>query len=210
MAQYSQSSRFLIALTGSLVVVAATWAIRHPSDATRSADDRRSPTSLKMDAAKRSRIDQYADAPREGKASGSFGVTIVGDDGQGGSIEDLPQAAQKVHLKAIVTAQRHIASHEFTWIFPTNYKLIDGPAVGTVPELQPGQRHELTITIDRGGEPRQPIVLHVFKVVNSEPRGQIAQFDIPPAAGSPRDPAQTPYDVPSKPYHPSDKVEYVQ
>ena len=208
MAHYSQSSRFLVALGGALVVVAATWAVRHPSDATRS--DNRNPSSLKMDSAKKSRIDQYAETPREGKAGGSFGVAISADDGQGGTIEGLAQSAQRFRLKATVTAQRHIASHEFTWIFPTTYKVIDGVAVGSVPELQPGQRHELSITIDRGTEPVQPIVLHVFKIVNSEPRGQIAQFDIPPAAGTPRDPAQSPYDMPAKPFQPSDKVEYVQ
>ncbi len=173
----SPKSRFFVAMMGALIVVAATWKVRHPSDATRN-EASRSMASIRTDSPKKARLETETGIRKENKVRGSFTVSIVADDGLGGAADVGAQPATRFHLLGSVTAERHIAPHDFSWIVPQNYKVIDGAATGTIPELKPGQTHEVRITVDRGNEPPQPIVLHVFKMINSEPRGQVAQFDI--------------------------------
>ena len=182
MSQNSQVTRFVIAMVGALVVVTATWKVRHVSDATRAGATRKQPTrnvaSIRADAAKKARF-QQVEMGTEGKVSGSFTVRVTGDDGAGGALEALPSPASRVRLRGVVRADRRTPAQEFSWIFPPTYKTVSGAANGSIPELQAGQSHEVTIMIDRGSEVVQPIVFHVFKIINSEPRGQVTQFDIP-------------------------------
>ncbi len=178
MNQNSKVTRFIVALLGALIVVGATWQVRHSSDATRN-ESGRTIASHRLDSSKKVRLAKAESSENENKAKGSFVIVILADDGLGGpATETTSQPATRVHLKGRVTADRHIAPQDFTWILPQNYKAIDGATSGVVPELQPGQSHEMRITVDRGEEPLQPIVLHVFKIINSEPRGQVAQHDI--------------------------------
>jgi hypothetical protein len=183
--QPSQKSRFIVAMTGALIVVAATWAVRHPSDATRTTRGSRSPASvnpaLRLETGKQTRLDQAARAETIGKMSSNFGVSISGDDGNGGALEKMNDAASHVRLRGVITADRPMTGHEYSWILPTSYRASEGSLTGTIPDLQAGQTFEVTITVDRDQSPLQPIVLHVYKLVNSEPRGQVAQFDIPDA-----------------------------
>lgn len=185
MSQPSQKSKFIIAMTGAVIVVAATWSVRHPSDASRSHSKSRMPSSinkpLRLETTKQNRLDQFANTEQIGKVSGSFAVSIHGDDGNGGALEKMGDAASRVRLHGVVTADRPLAGHEYSWILPTGYRTSEGNLMGVVPDLQPGQTFEISITVDRGQIPPQPIVLHVFKLVNSEARGQVAQFDIPDA-----------------------------
>ncbi len=191
MGSVSPTTRFFVALSGSLLVVGATWMVRHPSDATRSDTALRGPASHRHDAAKKRRLDQHEETPSVGKVAGAFRIAIVGDDGNGTALSELPDVAEQVRLKATITAERHVASHEFTWIFPNTYKVISGVPSGVTPELHPGDTMEVSIVLNRGQEPIQPIVLHVFKMVNSEPRGQIAQFDIPGPGARARVPSES-------------------
>lgn len=177
MNQNSNSSRFFVAMVGALIVVGATWKVRHPNDATRM-EASRSIASLRADPSKQARIASQT-SQVENKARGSFNVSITADDGLGGAVDPAREPVTRAHLKGKIVADRHIAAHDYTWIVPQNYKVIDGATSGTVPELRPGQSHEVRITVDRGAEPAQPVVLHVFKIIQSEPRGQVAQFDMP-------------------------------
>lgn len=187
----SPATRFLVALGGSLLVVGATWLVRHPADATRESTSRE-PASHRHDAGKQRRLDQHEDTPATGKVTGAFRIAIAGDDGNGLALSDLAETAEQIRLKATITADRHVAPHEFAWIFPTSYRIVSGLATGMTPELHPGDSMEVSIVLNRGQEPVQPIVLHVFKMVNSEPRGQIAQFDIPIPGSRPRVPTENP------------------
>lgn len=171
-------------MTGALIVVAATWSVRHPNDATRMARTR-TPASiehgLRLETTKQRRLDQAVPTEAIGKVSGSFSVTIRGDDGSGGALEKMNEAASHVRLRGTIAADRPLAGHEYSWILPNGYRASEGSLTGSVPDLQPGQTFEIAITVDRDQTPLQPIVLHVFKLVNSEARGQVAQFDIPDA-----------------------------
>lgn len=181
----SPATRFLVALSGSLLVVGATWMVRHPSDATR-ADSSRAPASNRFDTAKKRRLDEHQEAPATGKITAAFRISIVGMDSNGLSLSELSETAEQVHLKATITADQHVAPHEFNWIFPDTYRVLGGNPKGMTPELHPGDSFDVSLVLHRGQEPVQPIVLHVFKIVNSEPRGQVAQFDIPvPGARKP-------------------------
>lgn len=175
MSQPSTTSRFIVAMTGSLLVVGATWMVRHPSDATR-LPSLRAPASVRVDGLKKTRLNPVTEISREGKATGSFELSLAGES-----------AADGVHLTGTVTADQPLAGHEFSWILPRGYRVVAGPKSGLVPDLQTRQVHTLSITVDRGQEPEQPIVLHVFRLVNSEPLGQVAQFDFaaPTALGAP-------------------------
>jgi hypothetical protein len=177
--QISNSSRFFVALTGALIVVGATWKVRHPNDATRiaSSNASRSVASLRADPKKKARFDEHGSKAPEGKVSGTFEVLISADETATAAVRSPSQ----VKLRGRITADRHLAAQDFSWILPTSYKVVEGLLIGTIPELQPGQVHEISLTVDRGSEPAQPIVLHVFKLINSEPRGQVAQFNFPEA-----------------------------
>ncbi len=189
----SNASRFVIAITGASLVVFATWKVRHSSDASRAVAHKtiaRSVAALRTDETKKARIQQSSDARPEGKATGNFSVSITGDDTGGGSLETMPRAATRFRLHGMINAERELPSHEFSWILPKNYRVLNGSLTGVIPNLAAGQMHEVSIVVDRGAEILQPVVLHVFKLVGAEPRGQVAQFDIPdPLIAKPRDAA---------------------
>ena len=171
-------------MSGALIVVAATWSVRHASDATRTPRSRAPASinpSLRLETGKQNRLDQFEKAEIVGKVSSSFTVAIRGDDGTGAALEAKAEPATRVRLTGTITADRPLANHEYSWILPNGYRTSEGTLTGTVPTLQAGQKFDITITVDREQNPAQPIVLHVFKLVNSEARGQVAQFDIPDA-----------------------------
>lgn len=95
---------------------------------------------------------------------------------------ELQAVRRPITLHAVITVNRHVAQHDYAWIFPDEFQIIDGSSVGTVPELHPGQQFEIKITLERGDAPNRPVVLHVYKLINSEPRGTIAQYDFPDTA----------------------------
>src|SRR4051812_38339059 len=112
----SKTARFIVGMTGALIVVGATWVVRHPSDATRmeaTLATTRSLASLRTDSVKLARLDAASRPQNENKARGSFALSISADDGFGGA---APQSPTRLHLKGRITAERHIAEHDFTWI----------------------------------------------------------------------------------------------
>lgn len=187
MNQPSTASRFTVAMIGAFLVVGATWMIRHPSDATR-LSGLRLPASVRAEESKKIRFTKESDHAA-GKATGNFQLSIQADDGSGGPLETLSTPANRFRLTGIITASQALSSQEFSWILPYGYRVIDGVASGHIPDLQPGQVHQVSITIERANEPVQPVVLHIFHLVNAEPRGQVAQFDLP-VPGAPRNPAE--------------------
>lgn len=178
MNQPSTGSRFTVALVGALLVVGATWMVRHPSDATR-LPGLRAPASVRAEDSKKHHFAHKDSNPAAGKATADFQLTVQGDDGAGGALDNSSTPAAHFRLTGTIKASQALSSHEFSWILPNGYRVVDGATSGRVPDLQPGESRQLTITIDRGSEPAQPIVLHVYHLVNSEPRGQVAQFDLP-------------------------------
>jgi len=187
----SRPHKILVAAATTLLVTGLLWSIRHPENSQLSPSDshsHRGPASHNADPHKQKReID--SNTPPQGKAANGHAVTIVARNSRGetislpvdGDFSKYDLVNSQFTLTATITANRHMASHDFSWIFPQTYRVVSGSSVGVVPELQPGQIHTIEISLDRGTEPEQPIVLHVYKLVNSEPRGTIVQFDFPKA-----------------------------
>ncbi len=168
----------------ALGVVAATWMVRHPTDRTRSRPNREPSSSapgLRMESSKQTRLDEFSSAASVGKASANFSVVIRGDG----------FAETSMRLTGKVTADRPLRGHEYSWILPEGYIASTGSLTGSLPDLEAGQTHEVSIDVDRSGAAPHPIVLHVFKLVNSEARGLVAQFDFP-TAGKALDSASQP------------------
>jgi hypothetical protein len=152
----SYKSRLVLALSISFLVVSAVWSMSKQEP-------------VRHDENKHSRVEEHGEhLHQSAKAGSSFAITLSSDDG--------------VHLVATITANRHIAPHDYSWVLPEGYVLTSGSEVGVVPELRPGDTHKLAISFDGGNQSDRPIVLHVYKVVNAQPIGLLAQYD-PPARG---------------------------
>ncbi len=187
--QLSRPAKFLVAGATTLLVTGLFWSVRHqeaPASTSLLEVTRRSPASHNVDEQKKKYELGEHPAP-QGKVEPGHGVKIEARNSLGQLIA-LPADKDfakydllnsRFTLTATITANRHMASHDFSWIFPQSYKVVAGSTVGVLPELQPGQSHTLEIALDRGTEPEQPIVLHVYKLVNAEPRGTVVQFDFP-------------------------------
>lgn len=186
----SRPEKILVAAATTLLITGMMWSVRHPNSTENHSHSNgaRGPASHNVDSHKQNReID--GKTPLQGKAANGHAVTITAKNSQGqpitlptdGDLSKYDLVNSRFTLTATITAARHMAAHDFSWIFPQTYQVVSGTSAGVVPELQPGQIHTIEITLDRGTEPEQPVVFHVYKLVNSEPRGTITQFDFPKA-----------------------------
>ncbi len=174
--------KLMVATASTLLVVGLTWSAKH-QDAT-GLTGKRGPASHNTEPVKKAKQNKVPQATGEGKLGSGLSIKIVGKNSNGETLAGVDNATydlvnSRFTLNGKITAVRHMAAQDFNWIFPQTYKVIAGASSGNVPELHPGQEYEVSITLDRGVEPEQPVVLHVFKVVNSEPRGTVVQFDFP-------------------------------
>lgn len=180
--QIARPVKIIFATATTLLVTGLIWSVKHQASVI---PEDRGPASHNADRLKKSKQTVGHQHQVEGKMGSGLSIKISGKNSNG---EELTTADQSTYdlvnsrfmLTGKIVATRHMAAQEFAWIFPQSYQVVTGTAVGTIPELHPGQEHQVSITLDRGAEPEQPVVLHVFKVVNSEPRGTIVQYDFPP------------------------------
>lgn len=185
--------KIMVATATTLLVMGLVWSVKHPNsnqaNSNQNSHDQqtpqRSPASHNSDPnkkAKQTSGNQHIDM---GKTTAGLSIQISGKNSNGEVLASVDNATydlvnSRFTLTGKIVANRHMAAQDFNWIFPQTYKVIEGGATGTIPELHPGEEHSISITLDRGLEPEQPVVLHVFKIVNSEPRGTIVQYDFPP------------------------------
>lgn len=169
--QPSTVTRIAISFAVALLVVGATWLVRHPNDATRGPASANNP-ARRTDTTKQDRIDAHTRAHStgelHGKVTGTFSIEIR---------RDSKDESEVISLRGVVSADRAISGHEYSWILPEGYRVVSGSASGQVPELNAGETHTMTLHLKRETSDRKPIVLHVFKWVDSEPKGQVAQYD---------------------------------
>lgn len=180
--EVTRPMKILVASATTLLVTGMIWSVKHQAIVPR---DDRAPASHNTEPTKKSKQTAGHEHMLEGKVGSGFAIKIQGKNSNGDELTSADQATydlvnSRFTLTGKIVATRHMAAQDFTWIFPQTYQVIAGTAAGTVPELKPGQEHQIAITLDRGVEPEQPVVLHVFKVVNSEPRGTVVQYDFPP------------------------------
>jgi hypothetical protein len=180
--QITRPVKIIFATATTLLVTGLIWSVKHQAGVPR---HDRGPASHNTDASKKAKQTVGHQHQVEGKVGSGLSIKIYGKNSNGDELSTADHATydlvnSRFLLTGKIVATRHMAAQEFTWIFPQSYQVIAGTATGTVPELQPGQEHQISITLDRGAEPEQPVVLHVFKVINSEPRGTIVQYDFPP------------------------------
>lgn len=180
--QVTRPIKILVASATALLVTGLIWSVKHEASGSRQDRGLASHNSEPDKKAKQTVGHQHQ---LEGKLGSGLSIKITGKNSNGDELMTADQATydlvnSRFTLTGKIVATRHMASQDFNWIFPQTYQVIAGTATGVVPELKPGQEHQISITLDRGTEPEQPVVLHVFKVVNSEPRGTIVQYDFPP------------------------------
>jgi hypothetical protein len=184
--QVTRPVKVLVASAMALLVTGLVWSVKNQSSNPRQDRD---PASHNSEPNKKSRQTVGHQHQIEGKMGSGLSIKIFGKNSNGDDLTTADQATydlvnSRFTLYGKIVATRHMAAQDFNWIFPQTYQIVAGTASGIVPELKPGQEHQISITLDRGTEPEQPVVLHVFKVVNSEPRGTIVQYDFPPRAQS--------------------------
>lgn len=182
----SRPHKILVAAASTLLVTGLVWSVRHPQSSAPHPHSERGPASHNVDSHKQKR-ELDGNSSHQGKAGNGHSITISAKNSQGEPMA-LPANADlakydlvnsRFTLTATITANRHMATHDYAWIFPQTYRVVSGSSVGVLPELKPGQIHTIEISLDRGTEPEQPVVFHAYKLVNSEPRGTVVQFDFP-------------------------------
>lgn len=190
--EVTRPMKILVASATTLLVTGMIWSVKHhPSVPT----ENRAPASHNTETSKKSKQTAGHEHLIEGKVGSGFAIKIHGKNLNGDDLTSADHATydlvnSRFTLTGKIVATRHMATQDFAWIFPQTYQVVAGTAAGTIPELKPGQEHQISITLDRGVEPEQPVVLHVFKVINSEPRGTVVQYDFPPRAQlNPRSPS---------------------
>lgn len=171
--KHSKLHKLSVALWVSVAVMTVSWAMRHHQIGQ---TQTLASIGAKDQAAKRKRLGAD-DRHTEAKATTSFSMAIA--NAASSASASANSASTRISLTATISADKAMEQYEYNWILPRGYAVVGGPAAGQVPTIEAGGKRELTVTIDRGTEPAQPIVLHVFRLVRNEPVGQVAQFDFP-------------------------------
>jgi len=184
--QVTRPVKILVASATTLLVTGLIWSVKHQASETR---QDRHPASHNTEPNKKAKQTVGHEHHLEGKVGSGLSIRISGKNSNGDELTTADQATydlvnSRFTLTGKIIATRHMAAQEFNWIFPQTYQVVTGAASGNIPELQPGQEHQVWLTLDRGADPEQPVVLHVFKLVNSEPRGIVVQYDFPPRTNS--------------------------
>lgn len=157
-----------LAFTASIVVLVGSWAaVLSPHV----------PTGKRLPAAIDSKERILAGAnsfrlPVSGKSHGLVEVVIAapkkGGVGKGTIIE----------LEATVEARADLDQLKFLWILPREgVSVVNGPVEGDIGTLKEADKTKLTLAIRSDSDENRRVHLHVYKLVNGEHMGKMAQYN---------------------------------
>lgn len=83
-----------------------------------------------------------------------------------------------LELEAQIEAQSDLQNMKFGWILPKDgVTILSGPDSGDIGTLNAGQQTSLKLTIQTATRENRQIHLNVFKLVDGEPNGKMAQYN---------------------------------
>lgn len=95
------------------------------------------------------------------------------------AIDQIEQTLPTLGLRGQIRAEHALSGYRFAWIVSDSDRIVDGVATGSVPAMNPGDTLDLKIQVALAPQSKNPVVLHVYQLINGEPRGVIAQWDFP-------------------------------
>lgn len=156
------------------LIMAAAWTIEKRIDPigmlkTREPASVSDDTKLKHETLHR---DFHASAVH-GKPSPLVDVTIESPESAvaGGTME----------LVAKIKAKQDLEALRFAWFLPrSGVRWVNGPLEGDIISLKAGEETSLHLRVETETVENRRIHLHVYKLVNGEPMGKMAQFNTSP------------------------------
>lgn len=86
-------------------------------------------------------------------------------------------AGRPFELEANIEARGDLDDLRYSWLLPEGVTLSTGSLDGTLASLKTGEHTTLTASFVSGSDENRQIHLHVYKMVNGEAQGQMAQFN---------------------------------
>ena len=157
--KHSPQARILVSTLTAAVTMLVAWSIMH--------------APIRMPASTGTTSSQSKPTPRSTPAvrKPSTNVRV--------SIEQIEQTLPTLGLRGQIRAEHALSGYQFAWIVSDGDKIVDGVAAGSVPAMNAGDTLDIKIQLDPAPHSKNPIVLHVYQLINGEPRGVIAQWDFP-------------------------------
>jgi hypothetical protein len=110
------------------------------------------------------------DLHKQGKGSSMLTVEIA-------PVAAGADATSALELEAKVQALQDIDGLEYTWLLPDGVTAVGGAVEGTLGTLANGAETKLRLSVISSSADNKQIHLHVFKRVNGEAMGQMAQYN---------------------------------
>lgn len=83
-----------------------------------------------------------------------------------------------IHLEGTIEAQQDLESIRFAWLLPSSgVEVVNGPIEGDIISLKNGEQTTVRLNVRSYSDENQRIHLHVYKIVNGEPMGKMAQYN---------------------------------
>lgn len=95
------------------------------------------------------------------------------------AIDQIEQTLPTLGLRGQIRAEHALSGYQFAWIVSDGDKIVEGTAAGPVPTMNAGDTFDIKIQITPAPLSKNPVVLHVYQLINGEPRGVIAQWNFP-------------------------------
>jgi hypothetical protein len=109
--------------------------------------------------------------PQLAKASGILEVEITSPE------KTNVQAGSVLSLEAKVESLANTDDLKFAWILPAGVTIVSGPQEGTLGSMAEGQSTVIRLAVQTQTAENRQIHLNVFKLVDGEPLGKVAQFN---------------------------------
>lgn len=153
--KHSPQARILVSTLTAAITMAVAWSIMH--------------TPIRKPASTDATSSHSKPAPTIRKPSANISVAI----------DQIEQTLPTLGLRGQIRAEHALSGYQFAWIVSDSDKIVDGAATGSVPAMNAGDTLDIKIQVAPAPYSKNPIVLHVYQLINGEPRGVIAQWDFP-------------------------------
>jgi hypothetical protein len=157
-------SLVLIAAVGSLAVLSTFVALSISGK-------KRAPSSVQSKA-EILKAGDLKTAQEYKKGGGYLDVTLTGqrmDLNAGDNAEFI--------LHASVVAQAEAEGLEYAWLLPPGVAIIKGDTEGALGRLRVGEKRDFTISLSNVDARNHHVYLHVYRMLNGEAFGQMAQYN---------------------------------
>lgn len=164
--KHSPQARILVSTLTAVITMAVAWSVMHAPIRMPASKDVASAQS-KLTAHSQSKSSRSTSTIHKPSAS----VSVV--------IDQIEQTLPTLGLRGQIRAEHALSGYQFAWIVADSDRIVDSAVTGSVPTMSAGDTFDIKIQVAPSPQSKSPIVLHVYQLINGEPRGVIAQWDFP-------------------------------